>query len=254
MPTRRPPSEPSNAPSHKPASKRVGVQPEQAQFDTDPATATATDSIVKALTRAIVEHRLVPGAKLGEQKLADHFGVSRTLIRQALFQMLQNGLIRMEPARGAFVAQPSVEEARQVFQVRRMIESGLAMEFARQVSPEQLQALRAHLKAEQAAVAQQDATERVALLGDFHVLLAQLMGNEVLADLLSELISRCALITLMYQSSHAAHDSAVEHSEIVEAFASADATRAARLMDEHLRNVEKGLAFPKTTRRERVRA
>jgi DNA-binding transcriptional MocR family regulator len=48
---------------------------------------STTGSIVEALTRAIVEHRLQPGTKLAEQKLADHFGVSRTLVRQALFQL-----------------------------------------------------------------------------------------------------------------------------------------------------------------------
>ena len=77
--------------------------------------ASATSAIVQALTQAIVEHRLQPGAKLAEQKLADHFGVSRTLVRQALFRLSQNQLIRLEPARGAFVAAPSVTEARQVF-------------------------------------------------------------------------------------------------------------------------------------------
>ena len=65
---------------------------------------STTRSIVDALTRAIVDHRLQPGTKLAEQKLADHFGVSRTLVRQALFQLAQNKLIRLEPARGAFVA------------------------------------------------------------------------------------------------------------------------------------------------------
>jgi DNA-binding GntR family transcriptional regulator len=69
---------------------------------------SSTLHIVESLTRAIVEHRLHPGSKLAEQKLADHFGVSRTLVRQALFQLAQNRLIRLEPARGAFVAAPSV--------------------------------------------------------------------------------------------------------------------------------------------------
>ena len=48
---------------------------------------TPTRVIADALTRAIVEHKLQPGTKLAEQKLADHFGVSRTLVRQALFQL-----------------------------------------------------------------------------------------------------------------------------------------------------------------------
>ena len=56
---------------------------------------SATLSIVEALTKAIVEHRLQPGAKLAEQKLADHFGVSRTLVRQALYQLAQNRLVKL---------------------------------------------------------------------------------------------------------------------------------------------------------------
>jgi DNA-binding transcriptional MocR family regulator len=63
-----------------------------------------TWSIAESLTKAIVEHRLMPGTKLSEQKLANHFGVSRTLVRQALFQASQNRLIKLEPTRGAFVA------------------------------------------------------------------------------------------------------------------------------------------------------
>src|SRR5215210_6461945 len=96
---------------------------------------SATRSIVDALTRAIVEHRLQPGTKLAEQKLADHFGVSRTLVRQALFQLAQKRLVRMEPARGAFVAAPTVEEARQVFAVRRMLEGQMTRAFAAEATP-----------------------------------------------------------------------------------------------------------------------
>ena len=76
---------------------------------------SSTDRIVVALTQAIVEHRLQPGAKLVEQALASHFGVSRTLVRQALFLLSQKRLVTLEPARGAFVASPSVAETRQVF-------------------------------------------------------------------------------------------------------------------------------------------
>src|SRR5258705_9360259 len=102
---------------------------------------STTSFIVESLTRAIVEHRLLPGTKLAEQKLADHFGVSRTLVRQALFQLSQNKLIRLEPARGAFVAAPAVEEAKQVFAVRRMLEAEMTRAFVRSVTPAKIQAL-----------------------------------------------------------------------------------------------------------------
>lgn len=206
-------------------------------------TTTATRAIVDALTKAIVEHRLHPGSKLAEQKLADHFGVSRTLIRQALFQLVQKRLIRMEPARGAFVATPSSDEARQVFAVRRMIEVEMTRSFVRHVTPAQIKALKEHVAEEKAAVSRGDVPGRTDLLGDFHVRMAELMGNQVLAQILSELISRCALITLMYQSSNAAEHSAEEHAEILKAIAAKDEDLAVKLMDEHLRNVEEGLAL-----------
>ena len=204
---------------------------------------STTFTIVEALTRAIVEHRLLPGAKLAEQKLASHFGVSRTLIRQALFQLSQNKLIRMEPARGAFVAAPSVQEAQQVFSVRRMIEAEMVRGFLKEVTPAKIKALKAHIKQEREAVHQEDVSERTELLGDFHVRMAELMGNQVLAEILGELISRCALITLMYQSRHAAEHSTAEHEDIVDALAAKDEALAVQLMNEHLIHVEASLTF-----------
>lgn len=207
------------------------------------STTTTTTTIVEALTKAIVEHRLHPGTKLAEQKLADHFGVSRTLVRQALFQLSQNRLIRLEPARGAFVAAPSVLEARQVFAVRRMLETGMTRSFVREVTPAKIRALKEHIAEEKAAVARGDVPGRTELLGDFHVRMAELMGNEVLAQLLGELISRCALITLMYQTASAAEHSSDEHLELVKALAAKDEERAVHLMNEHLLHVEQNLAF-----------
>ncbi|MES2686353.1 MAG: GntR family transcriptional regulator [Pseudomonadota bacterium] len=204
---------------------------------------STTSAIVEALTRAIVDHRLHPGTKLAEQKLADHFGVSRTLVRQALFQLSQNRLIRLEPARGAFVAAPAVNEARQVFAVRRMLEAEMTRAFVRESTPAKIRALREHVAQEKAAVASNDVAGRTELLGDFHVRMAELMGNEVLAQMLGELVSRCALITLMYQSASAAEHSSEEHTEIVKALAAKDEELAVRLMDEHLLHVEQSLTF-----------
>ena len=203
-----------------------------------------TRTIVEALTRAIVEHRLQPGTKLAEQKLADHFGVSRTLVRQALFQLVQKHLVRMEPARGAFVAVPSVEEARQVFQVRRLLEAEMVRQFVRGVTPAKIRALREHMAQEKAAL--DDPSERQQLLGDFHVRIAELADNAVLAQILRDLVSRSSLITLMYQRDGFAAHSQEEHVELVKALAAKDERRAVKLMDDHLLHVEESLAFDRT--------
>jgi DNA-binding GntR family transcriptional regulator len=205
---------------------------------------STTHFIVESLTRAIVEHRLQPGTKLAEQKLADHFGVSRTLVRQALHQLSQNRLIKLEPARGAFVAAPTSSEARQLFAVRRMLEVEMARAFTREATPARIKALREHIAQEKSAVDEDDGSgRRMELLGDFHVRIAELMGNEVLAQILRDLVSRSSLITLMYQRAGAARHSQQEHVELVRAFAARDEDRAARLMDDHLLHVEASLAF-----------
>ncbi|HXE20776.1 MAG TPA: GntR family transcriptional regulator [Rhodoferax sp.] len=204
---------------------------------------STTSSIVEALTRAIVEHRLQPGAKLAEQKLADHFGVSRTLVRQALFQLAQNRLVRMEPARGAFVAAPPVTEAKQVFAVRRMLEAEMTRALVHTMTPAKIKTLKDHVAQEKQAVTREDVAGRTELLGDFHVRMAELTGNQVLAQILGKLIARCALITLMYQSASAAQHSNEEHVEIIKALAARDEEGAVRLMTEHLRHVEENLTF-----------
>ena len=204
---------------------------------------TATSFIVESLTRAIVEHRLQPGAKLVEQKLADQYGVSRTLVRQALYRLSQNRLIKIEPARGAFVSAPSEAEARQVFEVRRMLEAGMVRTFVATARAADIKALQTHIAQEKQAIQKGDVPGRTELLGDFHVRMAQLMRNEVLAHMLADLISRCALITLMYQTSSAAAHSHEEHEAIFKAIKARDADTAVELLDAHLRHVEEALNF-----------
>lgn len=208
-----------------------------------PVQTSTTSLIARELTQAIAGHRLQPGTKLAEQKLADHFGVSRTLVRQALHQLAQRRLVRLEPARGAFVAAPTVEEARQVFAVRRMLELEMARTFAREAAPAQVRALREHIAREKAALEGDDTAAGIGLLGDFHVRIAELTGNEVLAQILRDLISRSSLITLMYQRAGAARHSQQEHVQIVRALAARDEARAVALMQQHLDNVEASLAF-----------
>lgn len=206
----------------------------------EPASGS-TQRIVESITAAIVARRLMPGTKLSEQKIADIFKVSRTLVRQALNQLSRDRLVVLEPARGAFVATPSVEEARQVFEVRRILESALTRRLCAVITDAQVAQLRRHLEAEHAAVTNTDVSGRTRLLADFHVVLAQMLRNEVLAQLLIELLTRSSLIALMYQSSQSAEASLAEHVAIVDAFERRDVKSAVRLTIEHLEHVEQNL-------------
>ena len=211
------------------------------------AVPSTTDDIVASITGAIVERRLMPGTKLVEQQIADVFSVSRTVVRQALNRLSSDRLVTLEPARGAFVATPGIDEARQVFAVRRLLEGGMVRQLAQQITDAQLEQLRAHLRDERHAVARDDVPGRTRLLADFHVVLAQLLGNDVLAELVADLLSRSQLIALMYQSGHSAEHSQAEHVDIVEALARRDARAAARLMEQHITSVERNLRLDPRT-------
>lgn len=201
----------------------------------------STQRIVDSITTAIVERRLMPGTKLAEQQIADIFGVSRTVVRQALNRLSRDRLVTLQPARGAFVARPSPQEAREVFEVRTMLEAAMLRQLCATIDDAQIAELRQHLRAEAAAVARTDVSGRTRLLADFHVVLARMLGNQVLAELLEDLLTRSSLIALMYQSSHSAEHSQAEHVAIVDALEKRDVRAAVRLLESHLGNVERNL-------------
>jgi len=223
------------------ADARAGRSAVGRRMANDHEASNTTRRIVDAVTAAIVERRLMPGTKLAEQRLADIFEVSRTVVRQALNQLSRDRLVTLEPARGAFVAMPSVDEAHQVFAVRQMLEAALIKQLCHQVTNEQIAELRSHLRAEHAAVSRTDVPGRTHLLADFHIVLARMLGNDVLAQLLSDLLTRSSLIALMYQSAHSAEASYAEHVAIVDALERRDTRAAARLTEQHLDHVERNL-------------
>lgn len=222
-----------------------------------PAGEDPTQRIADSITTAIVERRLMPGTKLAEQKIADVFKVSRTLVRQALMRLSRDHLITLEPARGARVAEPSVEEARQVFEARNMLEAAVVRLACVTFGDAQIAALRAHLRAEAEASKRSsnhtsgrtskrtEGPGRTRLLADFHVVMAQMLGNAVMTRMLGDLVSRCSLIALMYPSAysaeHSAEHSAGEHVAIVDALARKDARAAVRLVGTHLHRVGRTL-------------
>jgi DNA-binding GntR family transcriptional regulator len=131
------------------------------------------EAIYEKILAAIFDHRLSPGTKLGEDRLASIFGVSRARIRRVLPRLAHEGVLTLEPNRGAFVAKPSVAEARDVFQARRLIEPGIVENLTRQPDvAATLAKLRRHVAAEARARGASDVRAIVRLSGEFHMLLA----------------------------------------------------------------------------------
>ncbi len=148
--------------------------------------------IAQQVVESILAQKLAPGERLGEQELADLFGVSRTMVREALMQLQARGFIEVRPRRGWYVVEPSVEDARDAFSARRIIESGILAEAGRPLQSV-IPRLRAHIAEERQAIDAADAATRSFLLADFHVCLAEAMGHRTLSDMLRDLTARTTL-------------------------------------------------------------
>jgi DNA-binding GntR family transcriptional regulator len=200
---------------------------------------SSTD-IAQRIIEAILAQRLAPGTRLGEQNLSLLFDCSRTLIREALVRLAARGIVTVSSRRGWYVVQPSHEEAREAFEARRVIETGLIRRTGT-VDKGAIKRLRQHVKQEQAALKGSDIGQRSYLLGDFHVCLAECLGNQLLADTLRDYTARTTLIAMLYQSTHDAVQSCQDHVAIVEALERGDVAQAERLMEEHIGQVQAAL-------------
>ena len=203
----------------------------------------STSQFVQQVVDSILAQKLAPGERLGEQALAEVFGVSRTLVREALMQLQARGFVEVRSRRGWYVVEPSVDDARDAFSARRIIESGILSDVAESGRPLQAvtRRLRAHIAEERAAIDRADPATRAFLLADFHVCLAESVGHRSLTDMLRDLTARTTLAATLYQSRHDAGQSCNEHAAIVDALEAGDLTLARERLLRHLGQVEESL-------------
>ncbi|MDY0747887.1 GntR family transcriptional regulator [Paucibacter sp. R3-3] len=210
------------------------------------AAGTASiDSIARDIATAIVEKRLPPGTWLREEALGRVYSVSRTKVRAALLTLSKDKLIEIIPDKGAFVCQPSVKDAREVFAVRRVLESEVVRLFIANAKAADYQTLEQHIRFERSTLNQSVTTTsgsvRERLLGDFHVALAQAAGNDTLAELVRELVARSSLIAMLYHSSNDPHCSSDEHADFLKLCRAGQVDAAVSSMCDHLSRIEQSL-------------
>lgn len=200
----------------------------------NPTPSTDRSAVIyKALWHAIIEQSLQPGAKLPEDAIGEKFGASRTIVRAALGRLAAEGLVELRRNRGAAVATPSWNEARDIFDVRVGLERLVVARLAGGLSREQIKTLKAHVDAEEQARGS-NAPLSIRLATAFHIKLAEMTGNPVLARYVSEVSSRCGLILALYSRPHSSECAVSEHRAIIAALASGNSPRATALMDQHL--------------------
>src|SRR6056297_456083 len=96
------------------------------------------DEIFKEIYYAIIENRLSPGVRLGQDELGRIFGVSKTRIRPILRQLAQRKIVVIKQKRGAFVARPSIEDAKSVNKARQIIEEGIVRTITKTINDKQI--------------------------------------------------------------------------------------------------------------------
>ncbi|MGI4985324.1 MAG: GntR family transcriptional regulator [Janthinobacterium lividum] len=217
----------------RPASKTVAAAPLEKPF--------SNDVIYARLQKAVLEHRLTPGTRLVEDRLAEAAGVSRTKIREVLGRLAHEGLVTLVPNRGAFIASPSTEQARDVFVTRRMVEPGIARMLCESATAAQVRTLRRHSRLEEDARTKDDRPAIIRLSGEFHALIAQMAGNEILLRLMREMTSLTCLIITLYDKPNTPACPHTEHIELIDAIEARDGARAAACMTHHLNHIENTL-------------
>lgn len=203
--------------------------------------AMSSEQIAEALERAIVEHRLPPGAKLPEDEIGDLYGVGRTVVRGALQRLAHGGLVTLRRHRGATVAEPGIREAREVFEARALLEPRTARSAAERATRAQVRLLRDHIAQEHAAIAAGDPGRAVWLSGRFHTTIAAIAEQATIAAFIEALVARSSLVIALYWRRRDALCESHAHDALVDAIAARDGARAEELMQSHLVDLLSGL-------------
>ncbi len=207
----------------------------------DAKPAVRWPQVYGALKDAILSHHLAPGTKLSEDELASIYSVGRSVIRSALQALSHDRLARLEPNRGAFVAQPSKREAREIFEARALLEPKVAALAAESAKPANISLLRAHLEKEHAALRAGQDSAAITLSARFHVAIAEVADHSILTEFVTDLVSRSSLIVALYWRRRDTTCEVHAHRALVDAIAKRKSKDASELMTSHLVDLLSGL-------------
>jgi len=208
----------------------------------DPASGPEAERrVVNAVLAAVGDLRLRPGARLVERELALTAGVSRLAVRNALLRLAGTGVVELSRNKGASIARVSDAEGRHIFEARHIVEAAVLRRLASAPASEATARLAAFVDDERQAYAAGRITDARRLSREFHLLLAELAGNPVLARFLRQLIDKQPLASWSHGGARPCFCGAAAHASIVEAIAAGEPERAVALNAEHLAELERKL-------------
>jgi DNA-binding GntR family transcriptional regulator len=201
------------------------------------------EDVAELLRQRIYAHELAPGTWVDEQALAASFGISRTPMREALKVLAAEGLVRLEPRRGCYVAELSERDLDEIFPVMALLEGRVAFEAAGKASDAELARLGALHDALEAHAAANDADRFFEANQAFHAALQEISGNRWLKQTIEDARK---LLKLTRRDSlnleGRLKQSLAEHRAILKALRARDPDAAGRAMHDHLLSGRAALA------------
>lgn len=192
-----------------------------------------TETIIyKEIKQAILKRKLRPNTQLVEDVLAESFGVSRTLIRQALRRLSYEKIVNIVPNKGSFVACPSIEEAEQIINVRRALEIESARLVCKTITDQQINQLEKIINEERNFALAGNKFDSLQLALDFHIEMAEFTRNSYLYRYIEELASLVYVIVTFYGAENL-FCGYEDHEEILNAIKQRDKQKTVNLTIKH---------------------
>lgn len=198
---------------------------------------STADRVADVVLRRLMVGEYAPGQRLVESEIAVEFAVSRGPVREALQRLAADGYLVLEHNRGAVVRRMSVDDVRELYQLREILEGGAAALAARHIDrPGNRARMEEALQADTALASAGQLREYIAHNEVFHQLIIELAGSSLLAETVGKL--RLRLFRVQFQHLATANgmtDSAAKHYAVCKAILAGDVETAERAMREHVK-------------------
>lgn len=199
---------------------------------------TSDKEIYQEIFDAILSFRIRPGTRLTEENLSKIFNVGRTTIRSALLRLSQDHIVEIKPNKGAYIASPTVKQAKDILDARKLIEVAIVKDVIKHATDSDYELLRKIVEAEQENLEHQQIIEGIQLGGDFHLLLAKISKNETLEHLVTALVPQTSLVIVLYEKPDAPKCSHFEHFELIDVMQKGEVEKASQFMLRHIAGIE----------------
>lgn len=202
------------------------------------------DTVYDRLCDAIFHHEIVAGTRLSVPGLAAQFGVSRSPVKEAVQQLVTDGLAESVPRRGVFVAEFDLNDILNILDIRAPLEGIAGGQAASRISDGDILRLQKLLELQEKAAAKNDAVAYAKWDSEFHSIIAEVTGNERLCQILKILHNQMRLMSpLVFHKSENLQASVKEHQEIVDAIAARKPQDAEKALTAHTQNSKKRISM-----------